>query len=79
MKKIIYFVVTFQLEDIDGIKETNGNKDIYLYEIIDNKPINIGNLVANNESGSMEAIDEWIIDNPTEKLNSDTLVEFIEL
>ena len=79
MKKKLYFVVTFQLDDINGIKETNGFKDIYLYDIIDNTPKLIGNFVANNESGSMEAIDEWIEDNPTDKLNSDTLVDFVEL
>lgn len=79
MKKKLYFVVTYQLEEIDEIKETNGMKDIYIYDIVNNEPKLIGNFVANNESGSMEAIDEWIEDNPTETLDSDTLVEFVEL
>jgi hypothetical protein len=38
MKKL-YYTVTKQLNDFDGIEQTNGFKDIHIYDIVNNKPL----------------------------------------
>ena len=36
--KTLYYTVEKELQDIDGIEETTGYKDIRVYDIVNNKP-----------------------------------------
>ncbi len=54
--KTLYYTVTKQLVNIDGFEETNGYKDISVYEIVNNKPNFLFQLEVSNECSSKEEI-----------------------
>ncbi len=56
MKRKLYYVISPQLEEIDGIYETNGWRDVSVYDIFDNKPTEICDLTIHNESNSIDCI-----------------------
>jgi hypothetical protein len=58
--KTLYYTVTKQLNDIDGVEETNGFKDIRIYDIIDNKPLLITEIEAENEYSSLDEINHFV-------------------
>lgn len=59
MKKI-YYVVTVELNYIDGYGETTGNKNIMVYEIIDNILNQIGSFDVELDSVSENEVLDWI-------------------
>jgi hypothetical protein len=62
MRKL-YYVVTKQLEDIDGFEEATGWKSIDVYEIKDNVPVVFAQLECANSDSSTEAITDYLTDN----------------
>jgi hypothetical protein len=68
MKKKLFYVVEKELQDIDGIEETTGNKTISVYSIghkavegfLMNKEFDIE---CTNEENSEEVINDYLIDN----------------
>ena len=63
MKKKLFYVVSPQLEDIDGIGETNGFKDINVYSIVGDNMENQFNIVCPLEENSEDEIEDYLIDN----------------
>lgn len=57
---ILYYTVEKQLIDIDGIKETDGWKDITVYTIEDNIPKIMCKLTVLNENSTEEEIQTWL-------------------
>jgi hypothetical protein len=58
MKKNLYYIVEKQLDDVDGFQETNGWKNIRVYEISDNKLIEVADFeVENTESSNVAILD----------------------
>ena len=55
MKKLFY-VVEKELEDIDGVQETTGYKDIRLYDIVDNVPKLVDTISAENEYSTLDEL-----------------------
>lgn len=55
-KKILYYTVEKELQDIDGIEETTGNKKVLVYEIVDNKPKELLEIDLFNEDISTDCI-----------------------
>ena len=61
--KPLYYVVEHELEDIDGIGESTGNKTIQLYLIESNLPVNFGTVHTTTDVSSEEAINDHFEDN----------------
>jgi hypothetical protein len=55
-KKKIYYTVEKELQDIDGIGETTGNKKILVYDIVNNKPEQLLEIDSFNEDNSEDSI-----------------------
>ena len=55
MKKLFY-VVEKELEDIDGVQETTGYKDIRIYDIVDNVPKLVDTITAENEYSTLDEL-----------------------
>lgn len=78
MQKKIYFTVKKQLTSIgdnEGIEETNGWKDITVYDIVDGQPKIFAEIEARNEDSSIEEIQVYLDNNGYE----DEDFEIIEL
>jgi recombinational DNA repair protein RecR len=60
--KPLYYVVENELEDIDGVGESNGNKTIQLYLIENNAPKEFGIVYTSTDVSSEEAINEYFED-----------------
>lgn len=78
MKNKIYYTIEKQLANLDGVEETNGLADINLYEMRNNEPIKIGELIIqigfmSNEEEISDFIDEFV-----PEYNTDN-IEFIRL
>lgn len=63
MKKTLYYVVTPQLEDIDGIWENNGMKDITTYSIVNGGLEKQFDIECTIEDTSEDEIEDYLIDN----------------
>jgi hypothetical protein len=63
MKKTLYYVVTPQLEDIDGILENNGMKNVTTYSIVNGKLEKQFDIECTIEDTSEDEIEEYLIDN----------------
>jgi hypothetical protein len=59
MKKF-YYVVRKQLQDVDGFEESNGWKDVSIYQIENNEPKLVEELEIENDSNSEEAVREFL-------------------
>jgi predicted transcriptional regulator len=55
-KKTLFYTVEKELQDIDGIEETTGNKKILVYDIVDNKPNQLLEIDSFNEDNSIDSI-----------------------
>jgi hypothetical protein len=75
MKKKLFYVITKEVEMIGDFEETTGNKNITVYEIIDNVPKILTMIDVSNEDNSIECIQEWLNVNG----HSDETFEFIQL
>ena len=73
--RTIYFVVHPQLEDIDGIKETNGWKDISAYQIKDGRLEDLGYVEAHLTDDSQEVLLEFL----GEEISSEETLCLVEL
>lgn len=58
--KTLYYTVTKQLNDYDRVQETNGFKDIILYDIVDNKPKLVVEIEAENEYSDLDELNHFI-------------------
>ena len=58
--KTLYYTVTKQLIDVDGFEETNGYKDIIIYDIVDNKPLIVAEIEAENEYNTLDELNHFI-------------------
>ena len=63
MEKILYYVVQPELEDIDGVAETNGFKYVTVYTIEENTPKEFFCINCVQSENSEEAIQEYLDDN----------------
>lgn len=63
MTKILYYVVTPQLDDIDGVKESNGWKTIDVYSIANDKPSRFADIECALSEKSTDAIQEYLNNN----------------
>ena len=73
MKTKLYYTIEKQLENLDGVEETNGLADINLYEMKNNIPIRIGNLCIKIgfmgiEEEISDFIDEFVPEYDTDKI-----------
>lgn len=76
MKKKLYYVVSLDLENVDGdIFETTGIKYVRVYDMVDNVPTKFCDLEIVIEDNSEEAIQEYLDDNG----HGDETFEFIQL
>lgn len=75
MNKKLYYVVEKELTDIDGISETTGIKNIIIYDIVNDIPIKLGIVEADNDYNSETAIADYLSDNGY----SDESFELIQL
>ena len=84
-KKKIYYTVEKELHGIDGFEETTGNKKIWVYDIVDNKPIQIIEIDASNETNSEDFIYKILNDqmngeiSEEDKINLGVNIDDIEL
>ncbi len=58
--KTLYYTVDKELNNIDGTEETTGYKDIRLYDIIDNKPVLITEISAENEYSTIDELNHFV-------------------
>lgn len=63
MKKTIYFTVEKEVEIGNEEEYITGNKDLSVYEIIDNKPKLLTTINCGNEENSIELINDYLLDN----------------
>lgn len=63
MKKKVFYVVEFELEDIDGIKEATGHKTISMYTIEKDDLVCIGTIDCVVEDNTLDEIEEYLNDN----------------
>jgi hypothetical protein len=57
----LFYVVSPQLNEIDeGLFDATGNKDISLYDVVNDNPVPIKTLVTEIEENSEEAICDYI-------------------
>jgi hypothetical protein len=75
MKKKLYYVIEKQLQDNGDCEETNGWKNITVYSITDNIPVNEFIVEAEISDNSVEAITNYLEDNGM----GDDEYEFIQL
>ncbi len=76
MKKKLFYVVDLELQNADGeILETTGNKDVRVYDMVDNVPTKFCHLEIGITDNSEEAIQEYLDDNG----HGDETFELIEL
>lgn len=63
MKKVLYYVVELQLQDIDGIQETTGWKTITVYTVEKGKIVKWFDIETANTGSSTCKISDWLTDN----------------
>lgn len=64
MKKKLYYVVEPHLQNVDGeIMETDGNKTITVYEMVDNEPKEFATIEGDLTDESEELIQDYLDDN----------------
>ena len=63
MAKKLYYVVKPDLEDIDGIKETNGNKTVVVYSVVNGEIKEDFYIEGDLTENSQEMIKGYINDN----------------
>lgn len=61
--KNFYYVVEYQHENIDGVLECNGLKNVTIYTISNNVPKKITELELELESKTTDEISEYLIEN----------------
>ena len=61
--KHLYYVVEKETIDLDGIEECTGDRTLWVYDMIDNKPCEFTTIECTNEDNSEEMIQEYLIDN----------------
>jgi len=75
MKKKLYYVVDLELQDVDGFKETTGNKYVRVYDLSGVGLEKFCDLEIDITDNSEEAIQEYLDDNG----HGDETFEFIQL
>lgn len=73
--KPLYFIIEKQLQDVGDVQETNGLKNIFVYEINNNIPKLIHSIEVSMEDNSEASIQEYLDDNGY----GDTYFKFIAL
>jgi hypothetical protein len=63
MKKHLWYVVDKEVRDFDGIEECTGNRTIWVYDMVDNKPVEFTTIECTNGDNSEEMIQEYLDDN----------------
>ena len=63
MKKKLYYVVEKQLQELDGVEETTGWKEVTVYDIFDGVPEVFAKLDLENEESTEECIQDYLDDN----------------
>jgi len=63
MKKKLYYVVEKQLQELDGVEETTGWKEVTVYDIVDGVPEVFAKLDLENEESTEECIQDYLDDN----------------
>lgn len=58
--KTLYYTVEKELRDVGGVYETTGYKDIRIYDIVDNKPLLVTEISAENEYSTLEEIEYFV-------------------
>lgn len=58
--KTLYYTVTKQLNDLIGFEETNGYKDISIYDIVNNKPVLVAEIEAENEYSTIDELNHFV-------------------
>lgn len=82
--KTLYYVVEKELQDIDGVEETTGYKDIRIYDIVDGVPKLVDTISADNEYSTLDELkcffEETIQEEDYETyLDKTEKFEFVEL
>lgn len=73
----VYYVVSKQLEDLDGFQETNGWKDVTAYVIKDSELVKIAEIELHNEDNTETMLLEHLEE---EKLiDSNKTIQVIQL
>jgi hypothetical protein len=73
--RIIYYVVQPQLEEVDEFQETNGWKDVRVYQIVDNELKSMGSIEIPTEENSEEEILEYIMGD----IDEDEIIKLVQL
>ena len=73
--RIIYYVVQPQLEEVDEFQETNGWKDVRVYQIVDNDLKSMGSIEIPTEENSEEEILEYIMGD----IDEDEIIKLVQL
>lgn len=58
--KTLYYTVEKELQSVDGFEETTGHKTIRVYDFVENKPILIFEIEADNENSSQSELDFFV-------------------
>lgn len=58
--KTLYYTVEKELQSGDGYEETTGYKDIRVYDIIDNKPVLVTEISAENGYSTQEELEFFV-------------------
>jgi len=58
--KTLYYTVEKELQSGDGYEETTGYKDIRIYDIVDNKPVLITEISAENGYSTQEELEFFV-------------------
>ena len=82
--KTLYYTTEKQLQDIDGIEETTGIKDISLYDIVDNKPILVIEIQVTNDCNTLQELEYFVEetlmgDDFETHLNKEETFDFVSL
>lgn len=73
--RIIYYVVKPQLEEVDEFQETNGLKDVSVYQIVDNELKSMGSIEIPTEENSEEEILEYIMGD----IDEDEIIKLVQI
>ena len=69
--KTLYYTVEKELQSVDGFEETTGYKTIRVYDFVENKPILIFEIEADNESSSQSEL-EFFVEETLQEENFET-------
>jgi hypothetical protein len=62
MKKKLYYTVNKYTEFINEIEECTGTKEISVYQMVNNEPIEVFCIDCYNEQNTIEEIKEWFVE-----------------